>query len=108
MTSRVSCSAGKPLSRRAAVDVGGDVVVEQLARGEVDGHAQRLPVAADHAAPWATASRSTQRPMSVMTPDSSASGMNSTGGTRPRSGWFQRTSASKPVVRPSVTRTVGW
>ena len=30
----------------------------------------------------------------------SASGMNSPGSTSPRSGWFQRTSASTPVKRP--------
>ena len=66
------------------------------------------PVAAVHSAPWRSASPSTQRPMPVIAPVSSASGMNSTGGTSPRSGWFHRTSASKPVVRPSVSRTVGW
>ena len=67
-----------------------------------------VPVAADQAAPCGSASRSTQRPMSVMRRLSSASGMNSTGGTMPRRGWCQRTRASNPVIRPSVTRTVGW
>ena len=66
------------------------------------------PVCAHQAAPCRRASRSTQRPIPEIAPVSSASGMNSTGGMSPRSGWFQRTSASKPVVRRSVSRTMGW
>ena len=44
------------------------------------------------------ASRSTHSPIGTISPISSASGMNSAGDTRPRSGWFQRSSASKPVM----------
>jgi len=67
-----------------------------------------VPVCFDQAAPWRRASRSTQRPIPVIAPVSSASGMNSNGGMSPRSGWFQRTSASNPIVRLSVSRTIGW
>ena len=56
---------------------------------------------ARHAAPgcalaWRQPSRSTQRPIGTIRPISSASGMNSSGPTRPRSGWRQRSSASTP------------
>ena len=34
--------------------------------------------------------------------------MNSSGRTMPRSGWFQRISASAPATRPSARRTFGW
>ena len=39
---------------------------------------------------------------------SSASGMNSAGGMRPRPGWFQRTSASTATVSPVARSTIGW
>ena len=42
--------------------------------------------------------------MGTMSPVSSASGMNDPGGTRPRSGCSQRTSASKPSMRASAER----
>ena len=48
----------------------------------------------------AHAVRSTQRPIGTMSPVSSASGMNWSGATMPRSGWFQRSSASTPTMRP--------
>ena len=34
--------------------------------------------------------------------------MNSTGGMRPRPGWFQRTSASTEIVLPVARSTIGW
>jgi hypothetical protein len=67
-----------------------------------------IPVSAVHAAPWRSASCSTHVPIPTMSPVSSASGMNSTGGMSPRVAWSQRTRASNPVVRRSVRRTVGW
>ena len=42
---------------------------------------------------------STQRPIGMIRPVSSASGMNDSGGTRPRVGCCQRTSASSPTIR---------
>ena len=47
-----------------------------------------------------TAARSTQSPIGTTSPDSSATSMNSSGSSRPRVGWSQRTSASKPDVCP--------
>ena len=47
-----------------------------------------------HSIAWRQASLSTNRPMSMMRPLSSAIGMNSSGPTSPRVGWFQRRSAS--------------
>ncbi len=43
-----------------------------------------------------------------MMPDPSARGMNSSGGTKPRTGWCQRTSASTPIGAPSAVATLGW
>ena len=57
---------------------------------------------------WRQPSRSTQRPIGTIRPISSANGMNWSGGTRPRSGWRQRSSASTPDDRPSARRTTGW
>jgi hypothetical protein len=34
--------------------------------------------------------------------------MKSNGGTKPRTGWFQRTRASTDVMRPLVASTSGW
>jgi hypothetical protein len=39
---------------------------------------------------------------------SSANPMNSDGASNPRSGWFQRTSASAPTQAPLATDTIGW
>ena len=46
--------------------------------------------------------------MGVISPVISASSMKSSGGTRPRSGWRQRRSASVPWIRPVATSTIGW
>ena len=43
-----------------------------------------------------------------MIPPASATGMKSPGGTRPRVGWRQRISASKPASRRDGRRTIGW
>ncbi len=45
---------------------------------------------------------STQRPIGTMRPVSSASGMKSSGGTMPRTGWIQRIRASTPEMLPLV------
>ncbi|MNT46551.1 hypothetical protein D3C72_1832040 [compost metagenome] len=57
---------------------------------------------------WRHASSSTHLPSWLMKPLSSASGMKRAGGTRPSSGWFQRTSASTPTRRPVSISTCGW
>ena len=54
------------------------------------------------------ASCSTQRPIATIRPVSSASGMKSSGGTMPRSGWIQRISASTPEIRPDSSSITGW
>ena len=51
---------------------------------------------AGQAARLRQAVRSTHSPSATISPVSSATRMNSPGGTRPRSGWCQRTSASTP------------
>ena len=43
-----------------------------------------------------------------MRPELSAIGMNSAGEIAPRLGCSQRSSASKPAISPSSSRTIGW
>ena len=47
-------------------------------------------------------------PICRMMPLSPATGMNTPGDTSPRSGWFQRSSASKATTSPLSTRVCGW
>ena len=61
-----------------------------------------------HAAQATHARRSTLAPNSFIRPSSSTIGMNSAGETRPRTGWFQRASASKPEIWRVATSTIGW
>ena len=49
------------------------------------------------------ASRRIQTPISTIRPLSSASGMNSPGETKPRTGCIQRASASKPMILLAAT-----
>ena len=55
-----------------------------------------------------TPSAMTHGVISRMKPVCSANGMNSPGGTRPRVGWFQRTSPSTPTISPLVRSSLGW
>ena len=63
---------------------------------------------ARHCAICASASRTTRSVSSGMMPEPSASGMNSSGGTKPRAGWFQRINASTPIGLPPTVDTFGW
>jgi len=51
--------------------------------------------------------RSTHAPIGRIKPVSSAIGMNSVGGTWPRSSFFQRSSASMPETVPLLTSNCG-
>jgi hypothetical protein len=59
-------------------------------------------------AAWRTACDSTQSPMAMMKPLSSATGMNSDGDTSPSTGSPQRISASAPVAAPVCRSSCGW
>ena len=50
----------------------------------------------------------TQRPIGTIRRDSSATGMKASGPIRPRSGWFQRSSASIATMEPSRSLITGW
>ena len=67
---------------------------------------QMLPVR-DHydEARWAQAVRSVHSPIGPIKPVSSATGMNLTGGIKPRSGCCQRIRTSTPINRP-VARSI--
>src|SRR5207244_3511745 len=58
--------------------------------------------------PVPEAVRSTQLPMPIMSPASSASGTNADGGTLPSSDDPQRSSASAPEMRDEDSSTSGW
>src|SRR5205814_1684711 len=67
----------------------------------------RSPYSSSHAAACRHAVSMTQAPSGTISPVRSATGMKSAGDTKPRSGWFQRTSASTPVMSPSGSATIG-
>ena len=80
-------------------DIGDHVAVLQLLHGQVDAHRESQRPAARASRirrAWRQPSRSTHRPIGMISPVSSASGMNWSGGIIPRSGWRQRSSASTP------------
>ena len=55
----------------------------------------------------ASAVRNTNVPILPIMPHSSANGMNFSGEMAPRTGWFQRTNASKPAISSLAARTIG-
>src|SRR5215218_309519 len=61
-----------------------------------------------HSAACRQASPSTQAPRGWISPEASARGMNSVGGTRPRVGCRQRARASAPTIWPEARSKVGW
>ena len=61
-----------------------------------------------HSAAWRHASCNTKRPIGTISPVSSATPTKSDGGINPRSGSFQRSSASVPVIEPDATSMTGW
>ena len=102
---RVDAGAGDDLG-----DGLGKVAVGDLAGGEVDRDVERAGVGAQ-LVPFERlgAARSwTQRPIGPIMPLSSAIETKSTGSSRPRSRWRQRTSASRPDTSPVRRLTIGW
>ena len=71
-------------------------------------HGPAVPYSRFQAASRAHASASSQRPIGTTRPVRSAVGMNRTGGTGPRVGWFQRTRVSMPMMRCSTRCITGW
>lgn len=57
---------------------------------------------------WRHAVRNAHSPSCTMRPSSSATKTKSFGRISPRSGSFQRSSASMPVMRPVAISTCGW
>jgi len=50
----------------------------------------------------------THFPTSMINPISSSKGINSIGEINPSCGWFQRSSASTPVMAPDFVEICGW
>ena len=76
---------------------------------------EKLTATLQSASPWSRQARSwrqavasTHSPMVTISPECSATGMKSPGGTRPVAGSFQRTSASKPQMAPEARVIFGW
>ena len=61
-----------------------------------------------HSFSWRHALRSTKSVSATIRPASSAIAMKVSGLIAPSSGWFQRASASKPVMRPELISNSGW
>jgi len=61
-----------------------------------------------HSASWRHALPKTNAPILPISPYNSAKGMKSLGGTTPRSGWRQRTSASTPTSNCVSSENSGW
>ena len=105
--SRTSRSGGMPelcsTSRTSSTKSGLASCAEAMLT-DIEGWCRSLCMSA----PARHASRSTQLPSGTMSPVCSATRMNSAGGSSPRVGWFQRTNASKPVMRWVSRSTVGW
>ena len=103
----VSAAGCKPAGGQGGRDVDEDLVAVELASGDVDRDADRVPFGAPGGCLRAGVS-STQRPTSTIRPVSSSSGMKSSGWTVPRVGWRQRISASTPFGLMSLRSNVGW
>ena len=108
--SRRRWTGSRPVRASTSATDGGEVAVGDLAGGEVDGDVERARVGAQLVPVERSGGRPlrTQRPIGSIRPLSSAIGMNSAGSSRPRSGWRQRTSASRPVISPVAGVTTGW
>ena len=61
-----------------------------------------------HRCSWVTAVCSAHSPMGWIRPVSSASGMKRSGDNRPSCGWFQRSKAPMPAMRPVASSIWGW
>ena len=101
---------GSPLSSRAAAT---SAIIRSCSSWRLETFTLTVkpdesPILLTHSAAWVQARASTHRPICRIRPDSSAMGMNSSGGTRPRSGCCQRTRASTPTVWPVSMATTGW
>ena len=79
----------------------------EMAGGQVDRDDQRRPTCRRQAASCRQTSASIQSPSVMMRSLASATGMNWSGGIRPRSGWNQRIGASAPTKAWSPNRTFG-
>ena len=80
----------------------------RLRAGEVDGDGHLAALTVPSSAIWVTTSCRTRRVSGWISPVCSASGMKSSGMTRPCTGWFQRTSASTPTTSPVLRFIRGW
>ncbi len=104
-TSRV---AGKPVARRTSVSSSTNVSWASWAADRLTVSEMPSPLPDRHGAASRQASNSTARPRARIAPLSSASGMNSSGSTKPRTGCRQRASASTPKVMPVASDRTGW
>ena len=108
VVSVISSSSGRrrrSTSRAAAATSSGKSQIDELAAGDVDGDGELAGPPSRHALHWPSAASRTYRVSARISPVCSASGMNSSGPSRPCRGCCQRTSAS--TVRTSPVASVG-
>jgi hypothetical protein len=107
--STVSASAGTPRRASAPVTSSTNPAARTWWAETLTLTCGRAPDARSRQCARSASARSrTQVPSGTMSPVSSAIGMNSDGGTVPRRGLNQRSSASNPVVAPLTRSTIGW
>jgi hypothetical protein len=90
--------------------LGDQALLLELAAGQVDVDRQRRRVR-ELVLPAAGLEAGLEQHHSTIgpiRPCSSARGMNAGGGSRPLTGWSQRTRASTRVMRPDTSSTIGW
>ena len=103
--SSTSRDAGSPVARRMSTTSVTNSLARQLDRGQVDGDVEGRSRSRTASRPPAGTPRTGRpRPSSRIAPLSSASGMNSSGGTMPRVGWRHRARASAPYGAPVASR----
>ena len=104
--SRVTASAGTSTAASARATSSTNAGSSRL-RGETFTATPTAHPARRHDSQAASDCRSTENVSGVISPLCSATGMKSSGPMKPRSGWFQRTSASAPSTAPSPQPHLG-
>ena len=107
VSSRVSDGGGTPASSMTAATSSTRCRSSRLRADRLTATDRSRP-RSRHVAALASALRITTIVSARMSPVCSAMVMNSSGRTRPRRGWFQRTSASAPRTMPVASSTLGW
>ena len=108
VSSRISEPAAIPQDAVSFATVSGRSLVRVRLRAEMFTAIETSMPASRQALCWRSASSSTQWVRGAISSPLAVSGRKLSGINSPSVGWFQRTSASTPVVRRVVRSTFGW